>query len=72
MSHPTPALRGISMSTRQLEGLRSSLLEAMTSGEFGPSEQDLAVALRDGLAERLGIDDDLAAHIDATARSAGT
>jgi uncharacterized membrane protein YebE (DUF533 family) len=24
------------------------------------------------LAERLGIDDDLAAHIDATARSAGT
>jgi len=51
MSHPTPALRGISMSTRQLEGLRSSLLEAMTSGEFGPSEQDLAVALRDGLAE---------------------
>jgi len=51
MSHPTPALRGISMSARQLEGLRSSLLEAMTSGVFEPSEQDLAVALRDGLAE---------------------
>ena len=51
MSHPTPVLRGISLSARQLEGLHSILLEAMTSGDLGPSEIDLAVALREGLDE---------------------